>query len=86
MMHSGPMGHHLEPENLLQLLRLYAAVLNRFEADLRNASLRTGVQMVCPEKFDQQWLEVSFIWSCLGCISDASIPSNKNWQHDIGEQ
>ena len=41
-----------------KFLRLYAAVLNRFEADLRNASIRTGVQMVCEEKFDQQWLEV----------------------------
>lgn len=41
-----------------KILRLYAAVLNRFEADLRSASIRTGVQMVCEEKFDQQWLEV----------------------------
>lgn len=57
--------------------QLYAAVLNRFEADLRKASMRTGVQMVCPEKFDQQWLEVEKLLRELGLGNVTTLKRSK---------
>ena len=43
--------------------RLYAIALRRFEAELHNASKITGVQMFCPGKFDEKWLQARSQWS-----------------------